>query len=177
MFKNIQSILFATNLSKNCIPAFDLAATLATRFQATIVLLHVIEKMPDYVEGRLKGLLGTERWQNLLDTQEKGARQALIGKKSSNAIIRNALQQFCSEAGIEDAACGYHSREIVVVEGEIIEEIIRQSVGFGCDLIIMGTREGFFSETSIGPTVKGVLRKSTIPVLVVPPVHPDKKSK
>ena len=176
MFKNIKSILFATNLSKNCIPAFEMAACLATRYQATIVLLHVIEKMPDYVEGRLKGLLGEDRWKDILETHENDARKALIGKKSSNAIIRNALLQFCDEAGVDDASCGYHSREIVVCEGEIIEEIINQSVQTECDLIVMGTREGFFSETSIGPTVKGVLRKSAIPVLVVPPAHKEHKS-
>ena len=177
MFKNIKSILFATNLSKNCIPAFEAAATLATRFQATIVLLHVIEKMPDYIEGRLKGLLGANRWKEMLESHEKDARQALIGKKSSNAIIRNALLQFCDEAGVDDASCGYQSREIVVCEGEIIEEIINQSVNSQCDLIVMGTREGFFSESSIGPTVKGVLRKSTIPVLVVPHIEKNEEKK
>ena len=175
MFKNIKSILFATNLSKNCIPAFDLAATLATRFQATIVLLHVLEKMPDYVEARLKGLLGAHQWKEMLETHEKDARQALIGKKSSNAIIKNALLQFCNEAGVDDASCGFHSREIIVCEGEIIEEIISQSTQLQCDLIVMGTREGYFSESSIGPTVKGVLRKSTIPVIVVPPVAEEEK--
>lgn len=177
MFKNIKSILFATNLSKNCIPAFELAVSLATRFQATIVLLHVIEKMPDYIEGRLKGLLGENRWKEMLENHEKDARQALIGKKSSNAIIRNALLQFCNEAGVDDTACGYQSREIVVCEGEIIEEIVNQSVHSQCDLIVMGTREGFFSESSIGPTVKGVLRKSTIPVLVVPPIQKNEEKK
>jgi hypothetical protein len=129
--------------------------------------------MPDYAEGRLKGLLGNEQWKEILDWHEKGARQALIGKKSSNSLIRDALKQFCNEAGIDDGSCGYQSREIVVCEGDIIEEIIRQSKNFGCDLIIIGTREGFFTETSLGPTVKGVLKKSAIPVIVVPPILTD----
>ena len=52
MLKPLKAILFATNLSENCRDAFDFAASLATRYQATLVLLHVMEKMPDYVEGR-----------------------------------------------------------------------------------------------------------------------------
>ena len=175
MFKPIKAILFATNLSQNCKRAFDYAAALATQFQATIVLLHVIEKMPDYVEGRLKGLLGKNQWNDLLETHEKGARQFLIGKKSSNAVIQAALSKFCSEAGIDDASCGYHSREIVVVEGDIVEEILQQSQKYDCDLIIMGAREGFFTETSIGTIVKSVMKKSTIPVMVVPPDEDDEQ--
>ena len=30
--------------------AFDFATVLATRFRARIILLHVLEKIPDYVE-------------------------------------------------------------------------------------------------------------------------------
>ena len=173
MFKNIKSILFATNLSKNCIPAFDLAVSLATRFEATIILLHVIEKMPNYIEGRLKGLLGDFQWKEMLETHEKDARKALIGKRSANIMIHDALQQFCNEAGVPDDSCGYNSREIVVSEGDVVEEIISQSTKSKCDMIIMGTREGFFTESSIGPTVKAVLRKSKIPVVVVPPVRDE----
>lgn len=169
MMKPIKNILFATNLSENCVPAFDFAASLATRYQATIVLLHVIEKMPDYVEGRLMGLLGKEKWQETIDAHANDAREALIGKKSSNTLIRAALDQFCSEAGIDDDSCGYHAREIVVSSGEVIDDIISHAKKYECDVIIMGAREGFISKkTSIGPTIKGVLRGSHTPVLVVP---------
>ncbi len=170
MFKPLKHILFATNLSENCLPAFDLAASLATRFQATIVLLHVIEKMPDYIEGRLKGMLGQAQWSEMMDSQQKNAQEALIGKKSSDRMIREALSQFCSQAGIDDSACGYHSREIVISDGEVVEDILAYSKKYDCELIIMGAREGLISNTSLGPTIKAVLRRSKIPVTVVPPV-------
>ncbi len=170
MIKPVKYILFATNLSENCKPAFDFAASLATRYQATIVLLHVIEKMPDYIEGRLKGLLGKEKWQQTIDDHAKDAREALIGKKSSNTLIRAALDQFCSEAGIDDDSCGYHAREIVVSSGEVVDDIISNAKQYECDIIIMGTKQTLISKkTAIGQTIKGVLRGSKIPVLVVPP--------
>jgi nucleotide-binding universal stress UspA family protein len=169
MFKPIQSILFATNLSENCLAAFDFAASMATRYQATLVLLHVLEKMPEYIEGRLKGLLGEQQWQELSQTHADNARQVLIGKKSSSKLIREALDKFCIDAGIDDASCGFHSREIVIADGEIVEEIIEQSKKYEADLIILGTRDGFLSDNRIGQTIKSVLRNSKIPVMVVPP--------
>ena len=86
MFKPIQTILFATNLSENCRAAFDVAASMATRYQATLVLLHVVEKMPEYVEGRLRGLLGEKQYADMARNQADNARQTLIGKKSSNKL-------------------------------------------------------------------------------------------
>jgi nucleotide-binding universal stress UspA family protein len=169
MFKPIQSILFATNLSENCRAAFDVAASMATRYQATLVLLHVIEKMPEYVEGRIKGLLGEAHWKEISQSHADNARQALIGKKSSTKMIREALDRFCIDAGIDDASCGYHSREIVVADGEIVEEVIAQSKKYKADLIVLGTRDGFLSDNRIGQTIKAILRDSKIPVMVVPP--------
>jgi nucleotide-binding universal stress UspA family protein len=169
VFKPIKNILFATNLTENCLNAFHFAASLATRYQATLVLLHVIEKMPDYVEGRLKGLLGEQQWKQMTATHANEARQVLIGKQSSGRLIREALEKFCADAGIDDNSCGYHSREIVVSDGEIIEEVINQSKSYNCDLIVLGTREGFLSSNSIGPTIKGIMRQSKVPVMMVPP--------
>lgn len=170
MIKPVKNILFATNLSPDCIAAFDYAAAIATRFQATMVLLHVVDKMPDYVESRLRGLLGEANWEKNIESQVSDARKKLIGKKSSNMMIKSALAQFCSDAGIDDDACGYHSREIVVTDGEVIHDILKSAKEYDCDLIVMGTREGFLSNNSIGATIKGVMRKAKIPVLVVPPV-------
>jgi nucleotide-binding universal stress UspA family protein len=171
MIKPIQNILFATNLSPDCISAFEYAAAIATRFQATLVLLHVVEKMPEYIESRLKGLLGQKKWEETLSVQVSGVREQLIGKKSSNAVIQAALAQFCSDAGIDDNACGYHSREIVVTNGEVIDDIIHSAADYQCDLIVMGTKEGFLSHNSIGSTIKRVMRQAQIPVMVVPPVE------
>ena len=172
--KSISSILLATNLTENCNPAFEFAASLATRYQATLVLLHVLQKMPDYIEAYLRGMLGEEKWQAYTEAHEKTALNTLAGKKSDSRMIREALEKFCAEAGIDDAACGYHSREIVLTDGEVVEDIVTQAKKHRCDLIVMGAHQGLITGTSIGATVKNVLRGSKIPVLVVPP-DPEKK--
>jgi nucleotide-binding universal stress UspA family protein len=169
MFKPIKTILFATNLSETCREALNFAAVLATRFEATLVLLHVVEKVPSSAQGQIRSMIGDERWDEILTSQKKDARQVLIGKRSSAAGIREALSKFCTEAGINDASCGYSSREIVISEGDVVDNVIRQAEEYNCDMIILGTREGFLSNNTIGSTIKAIMRKSRIPVLVVPP--------
>ena len=78
-------------------------------------------------------------------------------------------EKFCAAAGIDDAACGYHSREIVLTDGNVVEDIISQARRHRCDLIVMGAHQGIITGTSVGATVKNVLRGSKLPVLVVPP--------
>lgn len=168
MIKPLKTILFATNLSESCARAFELAAGLATRYQATLVLLHVVEKAPDYVEGRLKALLGENQWDEVVNQLAEDAQSSLIAKKSSSTIIRNALDRYCSMAGIDDASCDYHSREIVVSNGDVVEDILYYAKTFNTDIIILGARKGMLSETAIGGTIKSVLKKSKRPVLVVP---------
>lgn len=172
MHKGIKTILLATDLTQNCMPAFDFAAILALRFQAKIVILHVIEKIPDYVESRLEALLGETNWNEMMRAYENEARQKLIGKRSSSKLIRKALDHFCTEAGIDEASCGYQSREVVIGDRNIVESIIENSKKHACDLIILGGHEARLLKKSIGTTIKSVLQKSKIPVLVVP-ADPD----
>ena len=169
MHGHIKSILFATNLSEGCKSAFDFAASLAIRYQATIVLLHVTEKIPGYVESQLKGMFGEQEFKRISESHEDSVREVLIAKKSSNKLIRAALEQFCTEAGIDDESCGYHSREVVVSHGEVVDEIISQSKKFACDIIILAGRKGLLKTRAIGSVTKEVLRRTDIPVLVVPP--------
>ena len=168
MFRSIKTILFATDITEKMKPAFDFTAALATQYQATIILLHVFEQIPDYVEGRLKGLLGEQEFAKIADEHEKSVRKTLIAKKSSDKLIQAALEQFCSEAGIDDHTCGYHSREVVIRKGEVVDEIIKQSEKYACDIIVMGSRKGLLKRTVIGSVIKEVLRRATVPVVVVP---------
>ena len=67
MFQDIRTILFTSNLSATSRFTFNQAAMIASRFDAKIILLHVIEKMPENYESRMAGLFGSyAKWQNLL---------------------------------------------------------------------------------------------------------------
>jgi nucleotide-binding universal stress UspA family protein len=177
MLKNVKTILFATNLTRSSVPAFEAAVAFALAFQAKIVLLHVLEKIPDYIAGRLAGMLGEDQWRQMMDAYQAEVRQKLIGKRSSSKLVRKALEHFCTQAGIGSAASAFQSREIVVADsGDVAERIIETAIAQECDLIILGAHEGLFTKQAIGPTVKSVLIKSTIPVMVVPRVADDESS-
>lgn len=171
-FEGIKTILFATNLTQECLKAFDFAVILALKFRAKIVILHVMEKLPDYAESRLEGILGEDVWSEMRRTHEKEAHQALIGKRSSSKLIRKALEHFSIEAGIDEASCGYQSQEIVIGDGNVVDGIIKHSQQHACDLIILGGRQSLHKTKSISGTTKSVLQRSNTPVLVVP-ADPD----
>jgi nucleotide-binding universal stress UspA family protein len=168
MAKVVKTILFTSNLSETSRIAFSHAALLASQLNAKIVLLHVIEKMPDSYESRMMGLFGENKWRDILDRHKAEAQHALIGKISSRQMIRTALSEFCRESAIGEDQCGVTPHEIVVKEGDVVEDILQQATEHGCDLIIMGASKGLLSGTAVGHNIKSVLKRSKIPTLVVP---------
>ncbi|MFW2366035.1 MAG: universal stress protein [Desulforhopalus sp.] len=168
MLKGIKTILFTSNLSTTSRVAFSHAAVLATQLNAKIILLHVIEKLPDNYESRMMGLFGSSKWQKVLLQHKEEARHALVGKVSHKQMIRSALSEFCRESGIGEEQCRLPQSEIVVKEGDVIDEILLQAEGHSCDLVIMGASKGLLSGSSVGHNIKAVLKKSKIPTLVVP---------
>lgn len=172
MLKPIKSILFATDLSANCQDALDFTIAIATRFHATIYMLYVIEKLPELVDERVKNLVGVHQWEEMIDSHKMAAHKSLLGKTSTNAMIRKAIHDFCIKEGIDDDSCDIKSREIIISHGQIIENILSNAVTNECDLIVLGGHKNLFSKTSVGSTTKGVLKKSKIPVTVVPTVAP-----
>jgi nucleotide-binding universal stress UspA family protein len=171
MLNGIKTILFTSNLSATSRVAFSHAAVLATQLKAKIVLLHVIEKLPENYESRMMGLFGFGKWQEVLSQHKEEARHALVGKVSHKQMIRSALSEFCRESGIGYDQCGIIEHQIVVTEGDVAEEILLQAKEHACDLIIMGVNKGLLTGLSVGHNIKSVLKKSTIPTLVVPSEH------
>ena len=173
MIKPFQSILFATDLSQNCQQALEFTIAMATRFKAIIYMLHVIENLPENVEGRLKDLLGKHQWEDLVNAQQANVRKSLLGKKSTNVEVREKVQNFCKLAGIDDGTCDFQSREIIISNGDVVEDIIEKAVENKCDLIVLGAKEAFFAGNSIGNTIKSVLKNSKIPVTIVPALRSE----
>lgn len=168
MLQGIKTILFTSNLSAVSRVTFGHAAVLAAQLKAKIVLLHVIEKLPENYESRMMGLFGHSRWHEVLLQHREEARHALVGKVSPRQMARSALSEFCRESGIGNEQCGILDNEIVVKQGDIVEEILQQASEKSCDLIILGAGKGLLSGTSVGHVIKSVLKKSKIPALVVP---------
>lgn len=168
MSNKYKTILFTSNLSKASRAAFKQAAMLATQFDAKLVLLHIMEGPPSSYEGYVSSVFGHDKWQEVLKNNREEAKHALVGKVTPKQVVRTALSEFCKEDKREDETYVIPSYEIVVKEGNVVEVILKQASEFKCDLIVMGASEGLLSGISVGGNIKSVLKKSKIPVLVVP---------
>jgi len=172
MLKPIRSILFATDLTSNCQPALDLTLSLATSLQAKAYMLHVIEPLPEHMDERLKDLLGAHQWEKMVASHENNARKSLLGKQSTNSVIREAIYNFCKQAGIDGESCNFQAHQILISAGAISSDILKASEENSCDLIIIGGQQNsLFFKTPHSTTAKGLLKKSKIPVTVVPAVE------
>ena len=169
MSNEYKTILFTSNLSKASRVAFKQAAMLSKQFGAKIILLHVMEGQPSgSYEGYVTSLFGQDSWQKIVRNNREEAKHALVGKVSPKQMVRTALSQFCKENQEQDVDDVIPNYEIVVKNGEVVEGILEQATESKCDLIVMGASEGLLSGISVGKNIKSTLRKSKIPVLVVP---------
>lgn len=167
-----KTILFTSNLSTTSRAAFKQAAIQAIQFDAKLILLHIMEGPSSSYEGYVSSLFGHDSWQKILKNNKEEAKHALVGKVTPKQMVRTVLSEFCKENKKEDENYVIPNYEIVVTEGDVVEVILKKAAEFKCDLIVMGASEGLLSGIAVGKNIKSVLKKSKVPVLVVP-ASPD----
>lgn len=138
-------ILVPVDFSDCSLRALECAATLARKFRARLILLHVLEPAcpgdylnPVAVDAANGSLIGTAREQLAKATRQAGA-QGLIA-------------------------------ETLVRMGRAQSDIADTAKAIGAELIVMGTRgAGGLDQVLLGGTAERVLRQAPCPVLTVPP--------
>ena len=171
MKEEFKKILFTTDLSNNCRNAFSYAATLAVKYGCGITILHVLEKgYPESLDFRIRDFLGQEAWEIMQKKHENNARSAIIGKKTEMTIVREALDTFSETSGNDGGRTTVES--ILIKNGDVVETILEISVEEGIDLIVLSSNKTMFTDsTSLGRNMKGVLKRSKIPVIMIPPIE------
>jgi nucleotide-binding universal stress UspA family protein len=158
MIPEIKTILYATDLSENAQYAFGYAVSLANRYDAKIVVLHVIEDISHQMNMQVADLLGAEKWQELQRTRKKEVVDILVHK----------IESFCAETAAADASCPFTVADIKVRNGHPVEEIIAESIASDYDVIVMGTHgHGMLAGAMMGSTAMRVVRRSHVPVMVI----------
>ena len=158
MLPQIKNILYATDLSENARYAYKYAASLAQQYEARVTILHVIEKPTAETFLQIQGYIGEEKWKQLQE------------EKQSDFVsrIKGRLNDFCDEISSEVDACTFQVDKIIVTEGIAADEILHQAELNNADVIIMGTRGfGLFKDALMGGTARRVVRRSSIPVMVI----------
>ncbi len=120
----------------------------------------------------LSVFLGSEKMRELDEKQDEhaqSARDILIGKRREADIVRDALGVFCEDVKKQLLQQDIPADEIIVKKGDPVGEIFAAVKKFNCDLIVMGHgKYNALAEAVMGSTTKSVLKKSRIPVLVIP---------
>jgi len=143
--KDFKTILFAVDFSQSSDYAFQFALSLAKKYDARLLIIHVINEPVD-----LRGFYVPHiSFEKLEQEIEEGAKKM--------------MEKFC-RAQIKD----YSNYETFIVPGIPYDEIIKKAQEQSADLILMGThgRTGL-DHVLFGSTAEKVVRKSPVPVMTV----------
>lgn len=152
MIPKIKRVLYATDLSENSMYAFRYAVNTMEKHDAEMVVLHVIESIPQalWAYGMLDRDVG--------DIKEGSIEQ-----------LSRRLDDFCREELRERPEYMERIRAVEVRQGYPAEVILRIAEDQDCDVIIMGTHgKGLLSYTFLGSVAERVLRRSNKPVFIIP---------
>jgi nucleotide-binding universal stress UspA family protein len=164
---SIKRILYTTDLSWSARFAFSYALDLAGQYQASLVILHVLEEVPD-LDRKITGYVSEKEWDEIRARNEEDARQQLIGKRRDSGLIKDVLTKFHQSLRQDSGPQSFGSDEIILERGNAVQKIIQVAKDRQCDLIVMGTHgQGTLADAMLGSTAQRVLRRSPVPVLVV----------
>jgi len=154
MIPQIKKILYATDLSKNSSYAFLYATDMAKKHNVEIVILHVVESVPAYVNA-YAGIT--------VDMEQKQQGEIIED-------IKKHLQEFCKKAEAQiGPPCVSLVSKILVPLGHPPEEILNAADKEGCDVIVLGTHgKGFLAHTFLGSVSSAVLHRTRKPVFIIP---------
>jgi nucleotide-binding universal stress UspA family protein len=147
----IRSILFPTDFSECAQYALGFAASMARKFNAKILCLHVIEPMMPAV-----GYTGLAESLPIADI--------------SGQLEESASREFPKIDACEE--CKGLTIENIIGHGDAAAEIVRAAAQHRADLIVISShgRTGI-GRMLFGSTAESVVRHAICPVLVVKPVH------
>lgn len=140
-------VLAALDLARTTPDVLREARIWARRLSAELILIHVADPDPDFI-GYGAG--------------PESVRLAVAHKFTRAHQRIEALSVELRKEGLDATA--------LLLQGATAETILREADRLSADVVLMGTRaRGAVRELFVGSVSKEVLRKSTRPVLLIPP--------
>lgn len=162
MLPVVKDILFATDLSENADNALRHALSMARACGAKVHVLHVVEPLSRDAEVTLQMFM-----------QDETVRTNAIAErhKASKAALTENQKQFAKGLAGDDKDAYALVDSVELSQGQPAEEILKRSAKLGCNMIILGSHEHGTDHTFLGTVAKRVLRRSSVPVTVVPNIQ------
>ncbi len=159
MLPQIKDILFATDLSENANNALRHALSMARAHGAKVHVLHVTEPLTQDAIVTMRMFI-----------QDDASRKKAIRDRHASVkeLLKENQQKFVKTLTEEGKEAYASVASVELVDGHPAESILQRARELDCGLIVMGTHEQGTGHTFIGTVVKRVLRRSTIPTMVVP---------
>ncbi len=149
MFKAMKTIIVAIDFSNATPGVLGMAVRIAKSFNAALRLFHAVEPEPSYTAYGFT----PEEFPAMHVYQEEAKRRAV-------AKIDELALQLKSEIPDVSAA---------VVDGTPLHALIDYIQETPADLVVLGTHgHGVIASLLLGSVAEGMVRKATIPTLIVP---------
>ncbi len=154
MLPEINTILYASDISEGSRPAFRMAVKQAINNNAQIIFLHAIEPMDDFIDDFLPVNASLKHKNQLIE--------------SFKIRIGMRIKEFLKSELEEDFELPYPPM-IQVSPGKPDQVILKAAARLNASMIVMGDREvSSVSRVFLGSTAQKVIHHSEIPVLIVP---------
>jgi len=164
MIPEIKRILYATDLSKNSVYAFRYGLAMAEKYNAEMIILHVIEPIPPMAKHYMKIYVEETKWEEKIKYEKDLAIER----------IKERLQEFCKQETQDAPQCLAQVSSILVRPGYPVEEILKAADEEDCSMMVLGTHgKGFLKQTFLGSVARSVLDRAKKPVLIVPLPHEE----
>jgi nucleotide-binding universal stress UspA family protein len=174
MKNTIKRILFTTDLSPEAKKVFEYVKKLVTSTGASINVVHIIEEVNMGTEEMLLHFLGEKKWKQFKKEKIEKVESMLIGKIQENKMIKEAIG-CCFLEDLNNEQGNDFEDKIIVEEGIPSDKIIELAEKNKCEIIVAGREKRTVLGVSyLGRTLKDIIRKSDIPVLIVPYVKEKK---
>lgn len=154
MLPEINTLLYASDITEGSRPAFRMAVKQAIKNDALIVFLHAVEPMGDRLDDFLPKNASQKHNNQLMDSYKERIEQRI-----------HHFMEIELEAGCQLP----HPPVVRVMTGKPDKVILRAARKLDASMIIMGDRESStMSRMFLGSTAQKVIHHSEIPVLIVP---------
>lgn len=139
-------LLVAVDLSEATQIIVDRVRKITREYPAKVWIVHNAEPPPDFVEFKMDPL---------------AARESLAKKFHKEHCQIQEIADRLRETGLDATA--------LLVHGPIVETILKEASDLDVDMIVVGTHgQGAMHGLLVGSVSKGILHKSSHPVLVIP---------